>query len=113
MLQPIYTVYDISYETDVPVSRIRRWAYRRLVQPAVASNQDGVNYTEDHMRRVRMIRDYLDSIPSVEELAERIKILGDKALEIHDPYEGFDGWDNFDFDDDQIAWDDLRHPEDE
>lgn len=90
--QPIYTLGDISSETGVSTRRIRLWIEKRVVPEAVSRNADGINYTESHLRRVRMVRDWVESQITLPELAERIEILGEKALEVVDPYAGYDGW---------------------
>lgn len=89
---PIYTIHDLSSETNVTTRRIREWIEKKLVPPATGRSQDGINYTEPHLRRVILVRDWIESQITLEELAERIEILGDKALEVPDPYADFDGW---------------------
>ena len=93
--QPVYTIYDLSSESGVKVSTIRRWTHRKLIPPPASHHPTGVNYTESHMRRVVRIRDWQESQITLDELAERIDVLGDRALETVDPYAGY-GWDDDD-----------------
>lgn len=88
----IYTIHDLASETGVSVKTIQQWTYRKLVPPATGRNQNGINYTESHLRRVIKVRDWMESQITQAELAERIEILGEKALEVSDPYADFDGW---------------------
>ena len=94
---PIYTIENISSETGVSVRTIYQWTSIGLVQKACGFTRGGINYTEDHMRRVRMVKEWLESRITLEEMAERIEILGEaKALAVIDPYEGFTDWEDFD-----------------
>lgn len=94
---PIYTIENISSETGVTVRNIYNWIKAGVVPRAVARSVDGISYTEDHMRRVRMVKAWLESRITLEEMAERIEILGEeKALAVIDPYESFTDWDDFD-----------------
>lgn len=89
---PMYTIYDLSSETGVPVGTIKRWLHYGLVPAAGKRGADGINYTKDHLRRVRLVKEWRESCVTMQEMAERIAILGEKALIVEDPYAGFDDW---------------------
>lgn len=87
---PIYTIYDLSSHSGVNHWTIRDWITAGVVPKGIGK---GICYTESHLRRVNMVRDWRESQITLEELAERIEILGEKALEVPDPYANYDGWD--------------------
>lgn len=85
-LPAIYTVYDIVSEVGGSRHRIEYWVRKKLLPPPVSSRPGGVVFTEAHLHRARLISKWLESQVTLEELAERAEVLGDKAFVVPDPY---------------------------
>lgn len=83
-MEPTYTVYDVAEAGGIQVKTVHRWSRKGLLPPAVSRRTDGFNYTTEHIQRARRLRAYFDSRLTVAELAERLRTMGDAALDVPD-----------------------------
>lgn len=62
------------------------------MQPAVSSRNDGIAYTEQHLHRAKAIVQWLECRPTLADMADRVRVLGDKAFDVPDPYADVAEW---------------------
>ncbi|WP_334109114.1 MerR family transcriptional regulator [Methylobacillus sp.] len=82
----VYTINDIADAAGVSSGRVKTWIRWRLLPPALSSSPDGRNYTTDHMHRAVRLQAWFEARVTVCDLAERLAVMGDRALDVCAPY---------------------------
>lgn len=91
MNNAIYTISDLESLTDVPRRKIRYWISLKLVPQSYPPLYPGEwqlpRYGEEHRKRIEKLKLWYEYKVNDKNLAERLELVGEKALEIPDIYD--------------------------
>ena len=86
----IYTMTDLAAMTSVPARTIRYWIQLKLVPQSYATDRPGEwqlpRYGVEHLKRIQKLQRWREAQPTLNDLAERLEAMGDRALDIPDVY---------------------------